>query len=55
MKAKTLLITLLALNIAGTAAAQLPPDAVMLDKVKISEQQKSQDLDPVTLEPADDD
>jgi hypothetical protein len=33
--------------------AQLPPDAVQLDKVKISEKVKSQDLDPVTLKPAD--
>lgn len=37
----------------GVAAAQLPPDAVMLDKVKISEKQKSVDLCPVYLEPSD--
>lgn len=43
----------LALTIAAGAYAQLPPDAVMLDKVKIPEKQKSQDLDPVTLEAAD--
>ena len=42
----------LALVTASIAAAQLPPDAVMLDKVKISEKQKSQELDPVTLEVA---
>lgn len=33
--------------------AQLPPDAVELDKVKISEAQKSEDLCPVYLEPSD--
>jgi hypothetical protein len=33
--------------------AQLPADAVMLDKVKIPEKQKSTDLCPVTLEPSD--
>jgi hypothetical protein len=38
----------------STAAfAQLPPDAVMLDKVKIAEAQKSIDLCPVYLEPSD--
>ncbi len=35
------------------ALAQLPADAVMLDKVKISEKQKSADLCPVYLEPSD--
>src|SRR3954462_435749 len=35
------------------AVAQLPPDAVMLDKVKIPEKQKSIDLCPVYLETAD--
>jgi hypothetical protein len=40
--------------VASTAAlAQLPADAVMLDKVKIAEKQKSVDLDPVYLEKAD--
>ena len=33
--------------------AQLPPDAVELDKVKIPEVQKAVDLCPVYLEPAD--
>lgn len=37
----------------ASAAAQLPPDAVMLDKVKIPEKQKSIDLCPVYLEPSD--
>lgn len=36
-----------------TASAQMPPDAVMLDKVKIAETQKSVDLCPVYLEPSD--
>lgn len=35
------------------ALAQLPPDAVQLDKVKISEKVKTTDIDPVTLKPAD--
>ncbi len=35
------------------AFAQLPSDAVMLDKVKIPETQKSVDLCPVYLEPSD--
>ncbi len=35
------------------AAAQLPADAVMLDKVKIAEKQKSVDLCPVYLQPSD--
>lgn len=38
---------------ATIAVAQLPPDAVMLDKVKIPEKQKSIDLCPVHLEPSD--
>ncbi len=37
----------------GSAHAQLPADAVLLDKVKISEKQKSVDLCPVYLVPAD--
>lgn len=35
------------------AFAQLPADAVQLDKVKIPEKQKSTDLCPVYLEPSD--
>jgi hypothetical protein len=35
------------------AFAQLPPDAVELDKVKIPEAQRSEDLCPVYLEPSD--
>ena len=38
---------------AAPALAQLPADAVMLDKVKIAEKQKSVDLCPVYLEPSD--
>ncbi len=38
---------------AASALAQLPPDAVMLDKVKIPEKQKPLDLCPVYLEPSD--
>lgn len=38
---------------AAPALAQLPADAVMLDKVKIAEKQKSVELDPVYLEKAD--
>ncbi|MGD9723038.1 MAG: hypothetical protein AB7O59_17295 [Pirellulales bacterium] len=38
---------------AAPAVAQLPADAVMLDKVKIPEKQKSVDLCPVYLEPSD--
>jgi len=38
---------------AATGFAQLAPDAVMLDKVKIPEVQKSVDLCPVYLEPSD--
>jgi hypothetical protein len=41
------------LTAAVTAFAQLPADAVMLDKVKIPEAQKSVDLCPVYLEPSD--
>jgi len=39
--------------VAASALAQLPPEAVMLDKVKIPEKQKSVDLCPVYLEPSD--
>jgi hypothetical protein len=41
------------LPLASPARAQLPADAVMLDKVKIPEKQKSTDLCPVYLEPSD--
>lgn len=41
------------LLVAGTAAGQLPPDAVQLDKVKISEQVKSDGFCPVYLTAAD--
>jgi hypothetical protein len=43
----------LALVTAAPALAQLPADAVILDKVKISEKQKSADLCPVYLKPSD--
>lgn len=39
--------------VAATAVAQLPADAVLLDKVKIAEKQKSLDLCPVYLEASD--
>jgi hypothetical protein len=39
--------------VAPRALGQLPADAVMLDKVKIPEKQKSVDLCPVYLEPSD--
>src|SRR5215813_3185446 len=47
------IIVLILLAMASAALAQLPPDAVMLDKVKIPEAQKSVDLCPVYLEPSD--
>lgn len=50
---RTLFVAALAVLAAHAAQAQLPPDAVQLDKVKISEKVKSADLDPVTLKPAD--
>jgi hypothetical protein len=43
----------LLLGLTISVFAQLPPDAVMLDKVKISEAQKSIDLCPVYLEASD--
>jgi len=49
---RLLMVTLL-LACAAPALAQLPADAVMLDKVKIAEKQKSVDLCPVYLEPSD--
>ncbi len=39
--------------VVSIAKAQLPADAVMLEKVKIPEKQKSVDLCPVYLEPSD--
>lgn len=48
-----LLWTSAALVLTTSALAQLPPDSVMLDKVKISEKQKSVDLCPVYLEASD--
>ncbi len=50
---KTWMVVAALMLIAPGVMAQLPPDAVQLDKVKISEKVKSQDLDPVTLKPAD--
>ncbi|MGH9935616.1 MAG: hypothetical protein ACREAM_05170 [Blastocatellia bacterium] len=47
------LIVFILLAMVVTAFAQLPADAVMLDKVKIPEAQKSVDLCPVYLEPSD--
>ena len=48
----TLALALLLAAAAG-APAQLPPDSVMLDKVKIAEKQKSVDLCPVYLVASD--
>lgn len=50
---RLLLVFGLLLLIGDRAWAQLPSDAVILDKVKISEKLKSVDIDPVTLEPSD--
>ena len=47
------LMVFILLAMAITAFAQFPADAVMLDKVKIPETQKSVDLCPVYLEPSD--
>jgi hypothetical protein len=47
------LAALCVLMATAPAFAQLPADAVMLDKVKIPEKQKSVDLCPVYLEPSD--
>lgn len=53
MKIRHALLTLVALAVATPAVrAQLPPDAVKLDKVKISEAQKSTELCPVHLVPS---
>ena len=48
-----LLLLLFLVALVMPAPAQLSPDAVMLDKVKIPEAQKSVDLCPVYLEPSD--
>ena len=53
MKLRILALSAASVIVAGVVTAQLPPDAVMLDKVKVSEAQKSHELDPVTLEAAD--
>jgi hypothetical protein len=51
---RTMLLSAVSLVALGTVAlAQLPADAVMLDKVKIPEKQKSIDLCPVYLEASD--
>lgn len=54
MLAKTLRVStlfVLAVLVAGTTAlwAQLPPEAVLLDKVKIPQKLKADAIDPVTL------
>lgn len=54
MLTRTSILTMaFALAFASAAQAQLPADAVMLDKVKIPEKQKAVDLDPVYLVPSD--
>ena len=53
MHSRNLLGVAFALCIAGTAFAQLPPDAVDLSKVKIPEAITAEQFDPVTLEQAD--
>lgn len=53
MRGLRLLMVVLLVACAAPALAQLPADAVMLDKVKIAEKQKSIDLCPVYLEPSD--
>jgi len=53
MRRRLLLILLMLLTCGGPAWAQLPADAVQLDKLKIPEAQKSIDLCPVYLEPSD--
>lgn len=51
---RTMLLSAVSLVALGSLAlAQLPADAVMLDKVKIPEKQKSIDLCPVYLEASD--
>jgi len=54
MRFRTLLLTGFGLILGALpVAAQLPADAVMLDKVKIPEKQTSAELCPVYLEPSD--
>lgn len=53
MRLKSMLSIAAFAMVANAVSAQLPPDAVMLDKVKITEVIQSKDLDPVTLKPAD--
>jgi len=50
---RLLLVLAAVLLVSASAWAQLPPDAVLLDKVKIPEKQKAIDLCPVYLEPSD--
>jgi hypothetical protein len=50
---RSLLILSFLVSLAISALAQLPADAVQLDKVKIPEKQKAIDLCPVYLEPSD--
>ena len=44
-------VAVVALTGGGALLAQLPPEAVLLDKVKIAETIKPNQIDPVTLEP----
>ncbi len=53
MKNRLLAQAVLLLLATSSAIAQLPADAVMLDRVKIPEKQKSVDLCPVFLVPSD--
>ncbi len=53
MLARLLIAVLLILAHVSTARGQLPPEAVILSKVKIPERQKSDDLCPVHLVPSD--
>ena len=48
-----ILVFCAAVLMVGHAIAQLPPEAVLLDKVKIPEKIRSEDLCPVTLETVD--
>ena len=47
--------TTLLLAVAGAALSQLPPEAVLLDKVKIPQKITSEQIDPVTLEESGED
>src|SRR5262245_28492489 len=53
MSRRLAVVVFILIAVAIPAFAQLPADAVMLDKVKIPEAQKSVDLCPVYLEPSD--